>query len=190
MPAAVGGYSTTPTPTPGMEVVDRQQLQAAVCKCIRTCAVDSGRPPRRGCGTCSARARRPSARVSGSSSTSPTAISPNCLRAIRRRPSTGPSTTPPSTRFRASRTLPLSRRSPRRTPSASQPVQENYNGTFMIQQKVGFDTVLEASYVFNLSKHTWVTHQLNPVAAVLGVQPRVQQPDRGVSASPIPPARS
>ena len=45
-----------------------------------------------------------------------------------------------------------------------QPVQSNYNGTFMIQQKVPFGMVVEASYVFNLSKHTWVTHQLNAVA--------------------------
>jgi hypothetical protein len=44
-----------------------------------------------------------------------------------------------------------------------QPVEENYNGSFMIQQKVPFGTVVEAAYVFNLSKHTWITHQLNNV---------------------------
>jgi hypothetical protein len=45
----------------------------------------------------------------------------------------------------------------------NQPVQENYNGTFMIQQKVGFGTVLETAYVFNLSKHIWQSRQLNAV---------------------------
>ena len=64
----------------------------------------------------------------------------------------------------------------------NQTVQENYNGTFMIQQRVGFGTVLEAAYVFNLSKHMWVTRQLNAVAPVLRVQPRQQQPERGLSA--------
>jgi hypothetical protein len=44
-----------------------------------------------------------------------------------------------------------------------QKVQGNYNGSFMIQQKIGFGTVLEAAYVFNLSKHLPETYQLNAV---------------------------
>jgi len=42
--------------------------------------------------------------------------------------------------------------------------QGNYNGSFMIQQNLGWGTVLEAAYVFNLSKHTWAQYQLNAVA--------------------------
>jgi len=57
-----------------------------------------------------------------------------------------------------------------------QPVQENYNGTFMIQQKIPFGTVVEASYVFNLSKHTWVTHQLNPIAPYAEYNPAYNNP--------------
>jgi Carboxypeptidase regulatory-like domain/TonB-dependent Receptor Plug Domain len=44
-----------------------------------------------------------------------------------------------------------------------QKVQGNYNGSFMIQQRVGFGTVLEAAYVFNLSKHIPVIHQVNAI---------------------------
>jgi hypothetical protein len=42
--------------------------------------------------------------------------------------------------------------------------QENYNGSFMVQQKVGWGTVLEAAYVFNLGKHIMAQYQLNAVA--------------------------
>ena len=45
----------------------------------------------------------------------------------------------------------------------NQKVQGNLNGSFMIQQKVGFGTVLETAYVFNLSKHTSIARQLNAV---------------------------
>lgn len=58
----------------------------------------------------------------------------------------------------------------------SQPVQENYNGTVMIQQRVPFSTVIEASYVFNLSKHTWVTHQLNAIAPFAEYNPAFNNP--------------
>jgi len=57
-----------------------------------------------------------------------------------------------------------------------EPVQENYNGTFMIQQKAPFATVVEASYVFNLSKHTWVNHQLNPIAPYAEYNPAFNNP--------------
>lgn len=45
----------------------------------------------------------------------------------------------------------------------NQKVQGSYNGSFMIQQKVGFGTVLEAAYVFNLSKHLPIARQLNAI---------------------------
>jgi hypothetical protein len=44
-----------------------------------------------------------------------------------------------------------------------QKVQSTYNGSFMIQQKVGFGTVLEAAYVFSLSRHLPEARQLNAV---------------------------
>ena len=43
----------------------------------------------------------------------------------------------------------------------NQKLQGNYNGSFMIQQKVGFGTVLEAAYVFNLSRHLPIARQIN-----------------------------
>ena len=44
-----------------------------------------------------------------------------------------------------------------------QKTEGTYNGSFMIQQKVGFGTVLEASYVFNWRRHIQDTRQLNPI---------------------------
>ena len=44
-----------------------------------------------------------------------------------------------------------------------QKVPGTYNGSFMIQQKLGFGTVLETAYVFNLSKHRPVRRQINAV---------------------------
>jgi hypothetical protein len=45
----------------------------------------------------------------------------------------------------------------------NQKQEGTYNGSFMIQQKVGFGTVLEASYVFNLRRHIQDTRQLNAI---------------------------
>jgi len=45
----------------------------------------------------------------------------------------------------------------------NQKVQGSYNGSFMIQQQLGFGTVLETAYVFNLSKHLPIARQLNAV---------------------------
>jgi hypothetical protein len=45
----------------------------------------------------------------------------------------------------------------------NQKVPGTYNGSFMVQQKVGFGTVVEAAWVFNLSKHTSMRHQINAV---------------------------
>jgi len=44
-----------------------------------------------------------------------------------------------------------------------QKVPGTINGSFMIQQKIGFGTVLETAYVFNLSRHRSITRQLNAV---------------------------
>jgi hypothetical protein len=45
----------------------------------------------------------------------------------------------------------------------NQKVQGNYNGSFMVQQKIGFGTVLETAYVFNLSKHIPIARQLDAI---------------------------
>ena len=47
--------------------------------------------------------------------------------------------------------------------TGNQSVPGTINGSFMVQQKVGFGTVLEAAYVFNLSHHTTVRRQINAV---------------------------
>ena len=44
-----------------------------------------------------------------------------------------------------------------------QKIQGSYNGSFTIQQKVGFGTVVDAAWVFNLGKHLMLTRQLNAV---------------------------
>jgi hypothetical protein len=43
----------------------------------------------------------------------------------------------------------------------NQPYESAYNGSFMIQQNVGFSTVLEASWVFNLRRHVPATTPIN-----------------------------
>ena len=47
-----------------------------------------------------------------------------------------------------------------------QKYESSYNGSFMIQQNVGFATVLEASWVFNLRRHTLLAHDQNPITAL------------------------
>jgi hypothetical protein len=41
--------------------------------------------------------------------------------------------------------------------------EATYNGSVMVQQKLGFQTVLEAAYVYSLSRHMQETHYLNPI---------------------------
>ena len=47
-----------------------------------------------------------------------------------------------------------------------QKYESSYNGSFMIQQNLGFATVLEASWVFNLRRHTLLAHDQNPIYAL------------------------
>ena len=44
-----------------------------------------------------------------------------------------------------------------------QKFEASYNGSFMVQQNVGFSTVLEASWVFALRRHTPLTENMNNV---------------------------
>jgi hypothetical protein len=45
----------------------------------------------------------------------------------------------------------------------NQPNQTAYNGSFMIQQSVGFSTVVEAAYVFSWLRHIPATNQINAI---------------------------
>ena len=65
----------------------------------------------------------------------------------------------------------------------NQKVQGNYNGSFMIQQKIGFGTVLEAAYVFNLSKHLPIARQLNAVPMYSQYDPANANPECRVPAA-------
>jgi hypothetical protein len=56
----------------------------------------------------------------------------------------------------------------------------------MIQQKVGFGTVLEAAYVFNLTKHTNIARQLNAVPMYSQYNPANYNPN----VAYLPPNRS
>ena len=53
----------------------------------------------------------------------------------------------------------------------------------MIQQKVGFGTVLETAYVFNLSKHIPIARQLNAVPLYSQYNPANDNPNVALSAS-------
>ena len=60
-----------------------------------------------------------------------------------------------------------------------QKVPETYNGSFMVQQKVGFGTVLEAAYVFNLSRHFNRARLLNAVPLYSQYNPANFNPNVG-----------
>jgi hypothetical protein len=59
----------------------------------------------------------------------------------------------------------------------SQKIMSNYNGSFMIQQRVGFGTVLEAAYVFNLSKHSPIATLINAVPIYSQYNPANSNPN-------------
>jgi hypothetical protein len=63
--------------------------------------------------------------------------------------------------------------------TGNQKVPETYNGSFMVQQKIGFGTVLETAYVFNLSKHRPVRRQINAVPIFSQYDPANQNPNVG-----------
>ena len=174
VPAAVGGYATTPTPTPGMEVATgsnsklplQMYTHAALIPAVRFGAVwdvfGNGKTAiRTGFGQFVNLTDSHFAQLA--SGNPPVTLNRTIYYStIDKIPSFA--NTAAITPISSQDTI------------GSQPVQENYNGTFMVQQKVGFDTVLETAYVFNLSKHTWVTHQLNPIAPYSEYNPAFNNP--------------
>ncbi len=60
-----------------------------------------------------------------------------------------------------------------------QKVPGTINGSFGIQQKVGFGTVLEVAYVFNMSKHRTLRRQLNAVPLFAQYNPANFNPNVG-----------
>ena len=48
----------------------------------------------------------------------------------------------------------------------TQPYQSSYSGSFMIQQNVGFSTVVEAAWVFNLMRHLLLSYPTNAVTTL------------------------
>jgi hypothetical protein len=59
----------------------------------------------------------------------------------------------------------------------NQKVMGTYNGSFMVQQRVGFGTVLETAYVFNLSKHSPIATLINPVPIYSQYNPANNNPN-------------
>jgi len=57
-----------------------------------------------------------------------------------------------------------------------QPNESAYNGSFMIQQSVGFSTVVEASWVFNLHRHAPSTQLINYVPNYAQLNPAWASP--------------
>jgi hypothetical protein len=57
-----------------------------------------------------------------------------------------------------------------------QKYESAHNGSFMIQQNVGFGTVLEAAYVFNFRRHIPMTRQLNALPIYAGYDPTHASP--------------
>ena len=174
VPAAVGGYATTPTPTPGMEVATgnnpnlplKMYTHSFLIPAVRFGAVWD---------------------VFGNGKTAIRTGFGEFVNLTDSHFAQLASGNPPVTLNRTIYystidKIPSFANTAAITPIASQdtigsqPVQENYNGTVMVQQKVGFGTVLEAAYVFNLSKHTWVTHQLNAIAPYSEYNPAFNNP--------------
>ena len=60
-----------------------------------------------------------------------------------------------------------------------QHIQGAYNGSFIIQQAVGFSTVVEAGWVFNLGQHLSITHQQNNVPQFADYNPANNNPNSG-----------
>ena len=58
-----------------------------------------------------------------------------------------------------------------------QHIQGSYNGSFAVEQNLGFGTVLTASYVFNLGKHLQISRQLNNVPAYADYNPANANPN-------------
>jgi hypothetical protein len=72
--------------------------------------------------------------------------------------------------------------------SPNQKYEGAYNGSFMIQQNVGFSTVLEASWVFNLSRHTLLAENINDVVQFYNqYQPSYLNPLDGYLAQYVGP---
>ena len=69
-----------------------------------------------------------------------------------------------------------------------QKYEASYNGSFMIQQHVGFSTVLEASWVFALRRHTPISQPLNNVVQMYNqYQPSYLNPMNAYLAQYIGP---
>ena len=188
VPASVGGYSTTPTPFPGMER-----------------ATATTRNSRLRCGHVPSRAPRGPLRPGLGCIRQWQDGHPHRLRPVlqprlharsrRTRPATRPTPINRAVYYSTLDKIPSFANTAGITPIApdgtvgNQKVQGTYNGSFMIQQKVGFGTVLEAAYVFNLSKHLPDRAPTQRGPHVLAVQPRQQQPERGLPARRTPAAK-
>ena len=60
--------------------------------------------------------------------------------------------------------------------TGDQKFEAAYTGSFMIQQKAGFDTVVEAAYVFNLRRHILQSRQLNALPMYAQYDPSRDNP--------------
>ena len=151
MPASVGGYSTTPSPTPGMVLANsgsqlglQMYSHAAVIPAARFGLAwdifgDGKTALRAGFGEFANLTDSHFAQLS--SGNPPDTINRTIYYStIDQIPSfaNNAAITPISPQFTV----------------GQQPVQENYNGTLMIQQKAPFGTVVEAAYVFKDRKST------------------------------------
>src|ERR1035438_1424201 len=63
-------------------------------------------------------------------------------------------------------TLPADYGGPGTKHGSKRPYQSSYSGSFMIQQNVGFSTVVEAAWVFNLMRHLLLSYPTNAVTTL------------------------
>ena len=175
VPASVGGYSTTPTAAPGMERAD-------------------GKNPNLPLGLYSVRSVIPAFRIGiawdvfGNGKTAIRTSIGQFYNLSSTQNAQNASGNPPDIYNRAVYyssvdRIPALASSAGITPITpdqtvgNQKVPGTINGSFMIQQRVGFGTVLEAGYVFNQSKHMSARYQLNAVPMFAQYNPANNNPN-------------
>jgi hypothetical protein len=162
VPASVGGYSTTPTPAPGMVIGGTSGLPLGLYTPpylspaprigFAWDVFGNGRTAVRG-GVGIFINRGDFNTISGATGQAPITYSQSVYFANINSINTN------AAAYKANAAIGV--QSPGSDFVGNQPNESDYNGSFMIQQNLGFSTVLDASWVFNLRRHVPATTPIN-----------------------------